>query len=115
MSPRAARSRPRKQAPPLTSVPTAKAEFLAATDPAVRRLLEASVELKDFRETAGLLEMGERRYLVGQAMALLERHYVHLSFKMALHAVNPVRRLRRLHARLQLQTAKTMDREEVFH
>ena len=53
--------------------------------------------------------------LVEQALLLLEGNYVHLPLKSAMHAVNPVQRLRLLRARLLRQTAETMDPERIFH
>ena len=46
---------------------------------------------------------------------LLEDNYVHLPLKSAMHAVNPVQRLRLLRARLARQTDETMGPERVFH
>src|SRR3954449_1223080 len=74
-----------------------------------------SVPLHDFLETAGVLTYADRMVLVEQALLLLEGNYVHLSLKTAMHAVNPVQRLRLLRARLLRQTAETMDPERVFH
>ena len=74
-----------------------------------------SVPLHDFLRTAGKLTHAERLLLVEQAMLMLEGNYVHLSLKAAMHAVNPVQRLRLLRARLQRQTPETMDPERVFH
>jgi C-terminal processing protease CtpA/Prc len=74
-----------------------------------------SVPLHDFLATAGGLTYAERLVLVEQALLLLEGNYVHLSLKTAMHAVNPVQRLRLLRARLLRQTQETMDPERVFH
>src|SRR3954453_20049620 len=74
-----------------------------------------SVPLHDFLETAGMLTYADRMILVELALLLLEGNYVHLSLKTAMHAVNPVQRLRLLRARLLRQTAETMDPERVFH
>lgn len=74
-----------------------------------------SVPLHDFLATAGLLTHAERVVLVEQALLLLESNYVHLSLKTAMHAVNPVQRLRLLRARLIRQDDSTMDPERVFH
>ena len=46
---------------------------------------------------------------------LLEQNYVHLPLKMAMHAVNPVQRLRLLRTQLTRQTAQTMGPEWLFH
>src|SRR4051795_7868037 len=74
-----------------------------------------SVPLHDFLATAGTLTHAERMVLVEQALLLLEGNYVHLSLKTAMHAVNPVQRLRLLRARLVRQDDATMDAEPVFH
>ena len=74
-----------------------------------------SVPLHDFLATAGNLTYAERMVLVEQALLLLEGNYVHLSLKTAMHAVNPVQRLRLLRGRLLRQTQETMDPERIFH
>src|SRR3954452_21345974 len=74
-----------------------------------------SVPLHEFLATAGNLTYAERMVLVEQALLMLEGNYVHLSLKTAMHAVNPVQRLRLLRARLLRQTQETMDPERVFH
>jgi hypothetical protein len=74
-----------------------------------------SVPLHDFIATAGTLTHAERMVLVEQALVMLEGNYVHLPLKSAMHAVNPVQRLRLLRARLLRQTDATMDPERTFH
>jgi hypothetical protein len=91
------------------------APFLAAVAEPVREQLGASVELRDFLRGAGALTLEERRLLVEQALVLLEQNYVHLPLKAAMHAVNPVQRLRLLRVRLERQTSETMDLEWMFH
>lgn len=63
----------------------------------------------------GALTLDERRLLVEQALVLLEQNYVHLPLKAAMHAVNPVQRLRLLWVRLERQTPETVDPEWLFH
>ena len=77
--------------------------------------LAGSVPLHQFIKTAGTLTHAERMLIVGQALLMLEGNYVHLPLKSAMHAVNPVQRLRLLRARLQRQTDATMDPERLFH
>ena len=77
--------------------------------------LEGSVPLHEFVATAGTLTHAERMLIVEQALVLLEDNYVHLPLKSAMHAVNPVQRLRLLRARLARQTDETMGSERVFH
>jgi Peptidase family S41 len=74
-----------------------------------------SVPLHQFLKTAGALTHADRMLVVGQALLMLEGNYVHLPLKSAMHAVNPVQRLRLLRARLQRQTDATMDPERLFH
>ena len=74
-----------------------------------------SVPLHQFLGTAGTLTHAERMTIVEQAILLLEGNYVHLPVKSAMHAVNPVQRLRLLRARLLRQTDATMDAERTFH
>jgi hypothetical protein len=90
-------------------------QFLANTAEPVREQLSASVDLHEFLQTAGTLTLDERRLLVDQALLLLDQNYVHLPLKVAMHAVNPVQRLRLLRARLERQTDETMDPETRFH
>lgn len=63
----------------------------------------------------GTLTLSERQLLVDQALVLFEQNYVHLPLKTAMHAVNPVQRLRVLRRRLERQTESTMPKEWLFH
>lgn len=84
-------------------------------EPAANPVLAASSGLSDFLSAARALTLAQRRLLVDQALLLLEQNYVHLPLKVAMHAVNPVQRLRVLRARLQRQTDTTMGPEWIFH
>jgi hypothetical protein len=94
---------------------TLAAPFLAEIAEPVRDQLATSVALRDFLRGAGALTLDERRLLVEQALVLLEQNYVHLPLKAAMHAVNPVQRLRLLRIRLERQTPEKMDPEWLFH
>ncbi|MET8762800.1 S41 family peptidase [Lentzea sp. NPDC004782] len=74
-----------------------------------------SVGLAEFLATAGTLTLAQRKLLVDQALVLLEQNYAHLPLKVAMHAVNPVQRLRVLRARLERQTDATAEPEWQFH
>jgi len=76
---------------------------------------EAATGLSTFLETAGTLKLNERKLIVDQALVLIEQNYVHLPLKQAMHAVNPLQRLRVLRARLERQTPDTMAPEYLFH
>ena len=56
--------------------------------------------LDQFMAEVGTLTAAERATLVSQATALIEQIYVHLPLKRAVHAVDPVQRLRNLAARM---------------
>lgn len=75
----------------------------------------AKQELQDFLRTADTLTLDDRRVLVQQALVLIEQNYAHRPMKEAMHAVNPVQRLRLLAQRLDGQTPATMGPEWRFH
>jgi hypothetical protein len=93
----------------------ATAGFLAETAEPVREQLAASVGLREFLRGAGTLTLDDRRLIVAQALVLLEQNYVHLPLKVAMHAVNPLQRLRLMRARLERQTPESMGPESAFH
>jgi hypothetical protein len=90
-------------------------EILSSAPEPVRESLAAAVDLPTFLAGAGLLTLDDRKRLVDQALVMMEQNYVHLPLKVAMHAVNPVQRLRLLRSRLERQTAATMDPEWMFH
>ena len=77
--------------------------------------LAASVALRAFLATAGRLTLAERFALVDQALLLLHDNYVHLPLKQAMHAIDPVQRLRLLRARMEHLSDDTMGPEWRFH
>jgi hypothetical protein len=91
------------------------APFLAETAESVRDHLAGSVPLREFLAQERELRWDDRMLLVDQALVLLEQNYVHLPLKVAMHAVNPVQRLRLLRLRLQRQTEARMDPDWQFH
>ena len=60
----------------------------------------ATITLPEFHATAGELTIDERRAVVDQAQLLIEHLYVHLPLKRAMHAVDPLQRLKLLRRRL---------------
>ena len=87
----------------------------AAAKPASASAAAAAVPLATFLGSAGSLTLEQRRLLVDQALLLLSENYVHLPLKVAMHAVNPLQRLRVLRARMARQTPATMGEEWLFH
>jgi len=84
-------------------------------DQVVAPMTEGAVSVKSFLAGAGGLDLADRRLIVDQALVLFEQNYVHLPLKTAMHAVNPVQRLRLLRSRLERQTAADMGPEWIFH
>jgi len=61
----------------------------------------ATMTLQEFLTRTGELTLGERRLVVDQALVLIEQLYVHLPLKRAMHAIDPVQRLKLLRYRLR--------------
>src|SRR5262245_50820490 len=64
------------------------------------RELGAVSTLPEFLALTGELDEKDRALLVDQALVLLEDLYVHLPLKRAMHAVDPIQRLKLLRHRL---------------
>ncbi|MFT4164903.1 MAG: S41 family peptidase [Microlunatus sp.] len=88
-----------------------------AAGPTVARAdLDDGLSVSDFlKNSADTLTLADRRLIVEQALVLLEQNYVHLPLKIAMHAVNPVQRLRLLRTQLTRVTQQTMGPETQFH
>ena len=96
-----------------TSIPE---QAVPAADAALDQVgVAGSVPLATFLAGAGSLTLAQRRLVVDQAIVLIEQNYVHLPLKVAMHAVNPLQRLRLLRARMEQQTDGMMEAEWLFH
>lgn len=92
------------------------AEFLRdAPEPVHPLILSTTLDLKTFLRTSGQLTLAQRKLLVEQAQVLLEQNYVHLPLKRAMHAVDPIQRLRLLRYRLEDESPETLPPEIEFH
>jgi hypothetical protein len=76
------------------------AKYLVKAQTSVRSDLRASQDLPTFLEGVSKLTPVQRRRVVEQARIMLERTYVHLPLKRAMHAVEPIQRLRLLELHL---------------
>ena len=65
-------------------------------DSAADTNLGATITLQQFRTATSELTTEERQRIVDQALVLIEQFYVHLPLKRAMHAVDPVQRLKLL-------------------
>ncbi|HEX6577438.1 MAG TPA: S8 family serine peptidase [Jiangellaceae bacterium] len=91
------------------------ADLAEAAPEGVQSLLAQAVDLATFRQQEVRLTMPDRRRIVEQALVLIEQNYVHLPHKVAMHAVNPVQRLRLLQARLTRSTSGPLSPADDFH
>ena len=66
---------------------------------AVIKNLGATQTLPEFLKTAGTLTLSQRERIIDQALVLLDEFYVHLPLKRAMHAIEPLQRLKLLKAR----------------
>ena len=82
------------------------ASFLVDAGPAGEQLRATTVDLPSVLASAGQLTLDERKLIVDQAIVLLTETYVHLPFKRAMHAIDPVQRLRLLRHRLDETDAR---------
>jgi hypothetical protein len=95
--------------------PSIEDQLRDAAPAGLQRRLANATELKDFRRQDITLSRTDRRVIVDQALVLIEQNYVHLPLKAAMHAVNPVQRLRLLRARLDGLDAQTLPPAADFH
>jgi hypothetical protein len=79
--------------------------------PAIRRL----AEFLKVAEKAGRLSREDRLRIVEQALLLLEMNYVHLPLKRAMHAIDPVQRLKLLRLRISGMKESQLPSELQFH
>ena len=91
------------------------AQFLKDAPDIPPRVASSTADLKTFLRTSGELTLEERILIVDQALVLLRENYVHLPLKQAMHAVDPVQRLRLLHYRLENEREGELEPEIDFH
>ncbi|HLP57199.1 MAG TPA: S41 family peptidase, partial [Candidatus Deferrimicrobium sp.] len=90
-------------------------DFLKHVNAAVKSQMASVIELPAFLETADRLSLEELKTITRQALALLELTYVHLPFKRAMHAVDPIQRLKLLLYRLENTPENQLPDEIEFH
>ncbi|MGD8626727.1 MAG: S41 family peptidase, partial [Anaerolineae bacterium] len=91
------------------------ADFIERLHPAVQPQFASSLDLATFMHTGGLLSLSDRQQIVKQALVLLERAYVHLPLKRAMHATDPIQRLKLLQYQLEQQSSDELSAEIDFH
>ena len=100
----------KKQLPPMYGkrIPLPEsAQFLETNaNDLVPEVIGTTDELKDFLRTWGELNREQLIGIVDQALLLLDETYVHLPLKRAMHAVEPIQRLKLLRHRLEHEGAE---------
>jgi len=110
----------RSELPPLYGVDPIlpeSAEFLRNAHPQVVNHFASTIELSTFLERANrawTLTLDERKKIVEQALVLLENVYVHMPLKSAMHAIDPVQKVKLLLHKLE-QHPEELLTEMDFH
>jgi Peptidase family S41 len=71
------------------------------------------VTLADFLATAGKTTREDRLTIIDQAIIMIDQTYVHLPLKRAMHAIEPVQRLRLVKQRLDSYTERAFHNEMI--
>jgi hypothetical protein len=94
-----AKSNPSKKASKVTKRKQTKTATKKEASKAVVKNLGATQTLADFMKTAGELTLDQRATIIDQALVMLDEFYVHLPLKRAMHAIEPIQRLKLLKQR----------------
>ncbi|MDH5326025.1 MAG: S41 family peptidase [Gammaproteobacteria bacterium] len=86
-----------------------------STQPLAPQVLQSTRELAPFLRLSGELTLADRKRIVQQAMIVIGENYVHLPLKRAMHAVDPLQRLRLLKYQLDETYEAEMPPELDFH
>lgn len=78
--------------------------------------VSAIINLNEFLSTAGELSTEDRRSIVDKALFVLEEIYVHLPLKRAMHAIDPIQKLKLLRRRVNALSERNFHNEmiEIF-
>jgi hypothetical protein len=90
-------------------------EYLRGVPSAVRPQLTSAIDLHQFRRRVGTLSVKDRLRIIEQAQLLLESNYVHLPLKKAMHAIDPIQKLKLLQLRYLNENFKHLCDEIQFH
>ena len=103
----------KKSPSPDRKTSTEISSFVKGVSSDVRDQFATTIDLRTFRASTSSLTTDERLLLVQQALVLIERNYVHLPLKQAMHATDPVRALKLLQYRVENDAGDLDDLE--FH
>lgn len=85
-------------------------DIVQASDESVKSALTGARNIRSFLNENGDLTSAERLQVIEQAIILLESFYVRMPLKRAMHAVDPLQRLRLLARRLDRATSHSITR-----
>lgn len=100
--------------PPLYGRPVPSLDILNTGD-VFDASLRASRELRDDVLDTTWLTKRARLRIIDEAITVLDRHYVHLPMKRAMHAVDPVQRLRTLRFEIEQREPHELGSDLEFH
>ena len=89
--------------------------YIKRLAPSVRADFARATTLATMLNDVEPLTRDERALIVGQALILIEQNYAHLPLKRAMHAVDPVQRLKLLLQETKNDTEATAETELTFH
>ena len=90
-------------------------QLLHANNSTLQTALSRVVDLPTFRQNTGSLSSSERLQIIEQALVLLEENYVHLKLKGAMHAIEPIQKLRLLDHQIRNTPEDELTSDLDFH
>ncbi len=90
-------------------------QLLHPTSPTLRTAMSQTVNLPTFRSSPSYLSSLERLQIIAQALVLLEENYVHLKLKEAMHAVEPIQKLKLLEHQIRQTPENELPSDLDFH
>ncbi len=94
---------------------TSSSQLLHPTSATLQTALSQTINLPTFRETPSSLSSRERLQIIEQALVLLEENYVHLRLKEAMHAVEPIQKLKLLEHQIRQTAESELPSDLDFH
>ena len=94
---------------------TSSLQLLHPTSATLQTALSQTINLPTFRETPSSLSSRERLQIIEQALVLLEENYVHLRLKEAMHAVEPIQKLKLLEHQIRQTAESELPSDLDFH
>ncbi|MGM9509880.1 S41 family peptidase [Larkinella sp. GY13] len=97
------------------TIPFKRPAYLQKMNSSVRTHFERATSLPVFLSSSSTLNLEDRKTVVRQALLLIEQNYAHLPLKRAMHAIDPVQRLKLLLQTLEFGEETSMPPETEFH